>query len=168
MLKAPTSEDYAKYDAFAKEFETESDRAAAILAGAYLDARLSETLQEFLVDDPETLQLLSENGPLGTFGARSHLAFSLGFLRLSSRKDLKLIGRIRNRFAHEEGNLTFSSSPIREWCHDLNVVKFVREEAGPDHPLLRDPPLQFLASVHFAMVHLRTAVREPRRTLRAG
>ena len=47
------------------------------------------------------------------------------------RDDLRLVGRIRNRFAHDL-TASFAEDPIRSWCHALkwHRVAFVTPPAG--------------------------------------
>ena len=57
--------------AFVREFEDESDRAAAVLGAAWLDVRLERLLGAFLVDDRNAVDPLFEvQGPIGGFSAR--------------------------------------------------------------------------------------------------
>lgn len=58
----------------------ESDRAAAVLAPAYLDALLDDLLRGFLRKTKNVDDLLSSSGPLGAYSARIDLVHALGFL----------------------------------------------------------------------------------------
>ncbi|MEO6808839.1 MAG: transcriptional regulator, partial [Isosphaeraceae bacterium] len=84
----------------------ESERGAALIAAAFLDDALLELLRAVLVDEPEIVTRLvgdetgSNNAPLSTFATRINLCYCLGLLDPDTQHDLKLIGRIRNKFAH--------------------------------------------------------------------
>ena len=105
---------------FTREFEAESDRAAAVLGAAWLDAKLEGLLENFFVNDSKTVTPLFEpTGPLGTFAARSRLAYSLGLISRRSFDDLVLIRGIRNRFAHELHGVQFSDRDIVDACERL-------------------------------------------------
>ena len=83
------------------EILTERDRAAAVVAGGFLEAKLTEVLRVSLRDDVDTArQLLKPTGPLGAFGNKVLLGYMLRLYRKESRNDMILIGEIRNRFAH--------------------------------------------------------------------
>jgi len=101
------------------EYSEASDRAVAIVGPAFLDRLLSEILTEFLIEDDKDIQrLLQPEGPLGTFGSRVTACYCLGLINELVRSDLKLVGKIRNRFAHDLG-ADFSNPQISGWCRAL-------------------------------------------------
>ena len=66
-----------------ESWRNETDRAAAIIAGAYLDDMLCVLLQRFLVDDPKIVHKilgLDGEGPLCSFSARIDIAFCLALI----------------------------------------------------------------------------------------
>src|SRR5262249_4398325 len=78
----------------------ESDRGAALIAGAYLETILATTLRRFLVhDENEVDQLFGENRPLGSFSSCIRMAYCLGLIGPGIRRDLDIIRGIRNEFA---------------------------------------------------------------------
>lgn len=100
------------------------DRAIAILGATYPDILLEHLLAAFFVDDErEAKRLLKPDGPLGAFGARVSAACCLGLICRTVRDDLRLIGQIRNKFAHTL-DASFDDDPIRAWCLDLRWHKF--------------------------------------------
>lgn len=118
---------------FSRLFQNEeNDRALAIVGRAFLDTVLESILIEFLVDDEkEVAELMRYEGPLGTYSGRIRGAYCLGLLRKTVRDDLRLVGRIRNRFAHDL-SASFATDPIRSWCQSLqwHRVAFVEPPAG--------------------------------------
>ena len=93
--------------------DEENDRALAIVGGAFLDTLLENILIEFLVDDEKEVgELLQYDGPMGTYSGRIRAAYCLGLLRKTVRDDLRLVGKIRNRFAHDL-SASFAEEPIR-------------------------------------------------------
>lgn len=46
------------------------------------------------------------------------MAYCLGLLRETVRNDLRLVGKIRNKFAHDL-SASFAEDPIRSWCNSL-------------------------------------------------
>jgi DNA-binding MltR family transcriptional regulator len=99
--------------------DEENDRALAIVGGAFLDTLLENILIEFLVDDEkEVAELLRYDGPIGTYSGRIRTAYCLGLLRKAVRDDLRLVGKIRNRFAHDL-SASFADQQISSWCGAL-------------------------------------------------
>src|SRR5689334_18044558 len=91
----------------------ESDRAAAVLGAAYLDGLVTELLRTVLLPGNGHTRLFGRDGPLQPFGARVHLCEALGLLTSAAIDDLRIIGKIRNRFAHDGRCTTSRSRPSR-------------------------------------------------------
>jgi hypothetical protein len=99
--------------------DEENDRALAIVGGAFLDTLLENILVEFLVDDEkEVAELMRYDGPMGTYSGRIRAAYCLGLLRKPARDDLRLVGKIRTRFAHDL-SASFADQQISSWCAAL-------------------------------------------------
>jgi hypothetical protein len=105
---------------FANLFRDEAnDRALAIVGATFLDTQLEHVARAFLVEDAsEVDKLLSYDQPLGTFGNRIRTAYCLGLISKTIRDDLRLVAKIRNRFAHDLV-CSFDSDPIRSWAIEL-------------------------------------------------
>ena len=58
------------YNDFVKMYNGESDRAAAILAGSFLEHFLANCLKECFIDDKDVDDLFDGFGPLSTFSQR--------------------------------------------------------------------------------------------------
>ena len=101
------------------DYKEASDRAIAIVGPAFLDTLLSDILTEFMVDDVrEVNELLKTDGALGSWGNRVRVCYCLGLIDKIVTADLKLVGKIRNRFAHDI-RADFSAPEISQWCHKL-------------------------------------------------
>ena len=99
------------------ELSRESDRAAALLAAGYLDHLLGELLAVNMVvaqSQVEELLYKNGNGPLGTFSARIDLAYCLGLTSDDEYRDLNLVRKIRNDFAHRLTGLIFCNAKYRK------------------------------------------------------
>jgi hypothetical protein len=108
-----------------------SDRAVAIVGPAFLDTLLSEMLVNFLVDEEKEVQkLMQPEGPIGAFGAKISTCYCLGLIGETIKSDLRIVAKIRNRFAHDL-RAHFSDEQISSWCGSLRWHK---------ESLLRDPP----------------------------
>lgn len=103
-----------------REFHEQSDRIVAVVGGAYLDAMLESLLRAVFIDKPDEAEaMLGSNAPLGSNGSKYRLAYCLGLITKEQRDDLKLIGNIRNQFAHNFATCAFDAAPVRDWCSSL-------------------------------------------------
>ncbi len=125
MPKKHRSHDAGKlkdWEGFQNEFRGESDRAAAIVGAALLDAHLEQLIRSFLIDEQKEVESLFEfTGPFGSFGARIKVAFSLGLISRDEYDDLKIIQGIRNEFAHQLHGLSFTEQSIKDRCLNLKI-----------------------------------------------
>jgi len=105
-----------------EEFKGATDRATAIVAGAFLDDALGSLLQSFMVIDAGSDDaLFANNGPLSTFSAKILLAFRLGIISARERSDLEVVRKIRNRFAHEVSLNSFTDQSTRDLCRNMET-----------------------------------------------
>ena len=92
-------EDFGK---FWRALEEESRRGWILGAHSYLDELLKKVLESTLEECKSTKALLGGPlAPIGSFGARLHLARALGLLTDSAFSDFKTMTKIRNEFAHD-------------------------------------------------------------------
>ena len=108
---------------FLAEVYSESDRAAAILAAAAIDQRLTRLLYKLF--GPETSQstsLFRPDDPLGSLAAKIEVAFRTGIIGEDLHRELHLLRKIRNKFAHSEKLLSFAESPIRDFAGELSIL----------------------------------------------
>ena len=123
---------------FLNEFDAESDRAAAVLAAAFLDEQIKSLIEDFFVDDSKEVdRLLGINRPLGGFSSRIHVAFCMGLLSRDELHDLRIIRDIRNKFAHRLHGLTFEDEWVRQKCDALKLPGTAPE--WPIHKGARNP-----------------------------
>ena len=101
----------------------EPDRSSAILALAAIDVALEELLKAFLIENtPESI--FKGNSPLATLSARIDMSFSMGLISPNEKRDLHLMRKVRNKFAHEiDHELKFEDDPIRNWIQELETPK---------------------------------------------
>ena len=150
-----------------EEFQAESDRGCALLGAAFLDEQLRVLLEAFLVDDPKRIgKLLSGFGPLATFEARTSLAYALGFLSDEERRDLDLLRKVRNDFAHNLHGVSFRSPEVEDRCKELASCNIGLLPGGADHARNRFT----LAVVQLASIVAlrRLSIRGERRVVHRG
>ncbi|MFB3306805.1 MltR family transcriptional regulator, partial [Pseudomonas sp. AMR01] len=103
--------------------ENPNERAIALVAATFLETLLDHILLAFLPEDEkEVNQLLNYNQPLGTFSGKITMVYCLGLMEKKVKKDLDLIRKIRNKFAHQL-RVDFEDGQIRSWCNELSWYK---------------------------------------------
>lgn len=166
------------FQGFYDELAEESDRGAALLAGAFLDNHLAALLEAFFIDDEphkkgapsEVEKLLYEpTAPLGTFSSRAKAAYCLGLISHEDLKDIELIKDIRNRFAHRLHGYSFSTPTIEAMCRRLSLPQ--RLKPPIPIPFFDEPRALFLTavSVHInqlAVNCLKVAAKDKRQLSR--
>jgi DNA-binding MltR family transcriptional regulator len=63
-------------------------------------------------------KLFEFNQPLGNFSNKINIAFCLGLINKLVKKDLDLVRKIRNKFAHDLFT-SFEDSQIKSWSKEL-------------------------------------------------
>ena len=144
-----------------KEFDLESDRAAVILAASLIDNTLREFLQSHLVPTPSARDELFDgpNAPLATFSGKIAIAYRLGLISSRFSRDLHLLRRIRNAFAHnihgcsfEEGRVKARVAELYSGLNDEMKKMMKRENLG------NDTRMHFLLVSSWMTWHLSTEV----------
>jgi hypothetical protein len=133
------------WQAFMHEYRNEGDRAAAILSVVPVDKFLEALIREYFVpDDGVVDDLLKDGQPLGSFSTRLKTAFVLGFVAKTEFRDLNIIRKIRNEFAHDPPGLSFASRSVADRCHALGIVDAVfSPPRGPVVEYLKDPRYRY-------------------------
>lgn len=114
-------QDIEYFSGFLKEFQKESDRGAALVGAALLDARLERLLLSHLIPGKVSTELIEGSGsaPLGSFSTRTNICFALGLITDQERIELNNIRKIRNEFAHREHGMDFNDPKISALCNSL-------------------------------------------------
>jgi DNA-binding MltR family transcriptional regulator len=103
-----------------EEIDRQEDRGAAIIAGAFLEDFIGETIKaRFVRDEVAVKKLFGGFGPLATFSAKIEVAYLMGLISKHSRTLANSIRNIRNDFAHNMGSLTFETPLIKGKCQGL-------------------------------------------------
>jgi mannitol operon repressor len=105
---------------FLHELQSETDRGLPLVAAAVLEEKLLLALRCFFcVGKSADNLLVGYNAPLGTFSARSDACHALGLIDDFEAKEITLVRKVRNEFAHAQLGLTFESEPVRSFCASL-------------------------------------------------
>jgi hypothetical protein len=107
-----------------REIEESHDRAAAVVAAAFVEDRLATALKARLhQDETITDNMFRSSGPLGTFKAKIDLAYLVGLCSKQAHSDLEIIRRIRNEFAHELTTKTFENQRVKDLTTNFELIK---------------------------------------------
>jgi hypothetical protein len=119
------AETKALMDAFS-DIDKSNDRAAAIVAAAFLEDHLAIALKERFHEDKKTIEdTFRSNGPLGSFAAKIDMAFLIGLCSKDARDELHTIRTIRNEFAHRGLTNDFNSQRVRNLANNLQFGRKV-------------------------------------------
>lgn len=137
----------------------ENDRSLAIVGAALIDEQLEELLTSFFIEQPKiTESLLSPTGPLGAFGVRNQLAYALGLIDKPTFRDIRLIQRIRNQFAHVSADIDFLDDRLQGLVSGLEIPQWVeiqwKGEPKDENP--NSPRGRFFNGVGGILWHLAT------------
>lgn len=80
--------------------ETESDRGAILILGAYIDEILGLLVAAGCASDALADSILKHGQPAGTFDARLLLAQAFGLIHEEDVRGLRIVQKIRNKAAH--------------------------------------------------------------------
>ena len=101
------------------------------MAAAHLDDLVFQLIRAKLLDDKKIAKtMLSGDGPISAFSARIDLAFLLGLITPDARRELHILRKIRNIFAHDPDNFGFEKEEIKSRCDELKYVT-VQGDSGP-------------------------------------
>lgn len=125
------------------QFSKESDRAAVILVASIIDETLETLLKSYLVPIPNAQDSLFDNAtsPLSSFSSKIDMAFRVGLISGKFARDLHIIRKIRNAFAHDIYGCSFDNGKVRSRVRELeNSVSRdwvdSKEKIGRDDDLL--------------------------------
>ena len=110
----------------------ESDRAVALMAAAFLEDYLARMISSNMIENSKVRkEVFDHNGSLGTFSAKIDIAYMLGLISQEIRKDLHLLRKIRNEFAHTAKPLTFLDHNIKSRCDELCCSNLKPKKTNP-------------------------------------
>lgn len=106
------------------EIFKQSDRAAGIVSGSILEEILQRMITAFLMSHPNISKTMFDGvSPLSTFAAKIDLSYHLGLINETEYKDLNLIKKIRNEFAHSIKAISFDTNIIKDRCQELKTLQ---------------------------------------------
>ncbi|MEW6668369.1 MAG: hypothetical protein AB1512_24415 [Thermodesulfobacteriota bacterium] len=116
------------------ELDHESDRALAIVTSAHLEDLLERLLSKTLNTlPPEAQEFLFQgaNAPLGAFHTKIEVIKRSKLLSDEEVRDLDLIRKIRNEFAHKLIGISFETTGVRDRCAELRSAQIGGDPGTP-------------------------------------
>src|SRR5699024_12760170 len=122
---------------FDKEIESNSDRGLVLICGSILDDILKDLLESYLVENNKSdKEIFNFGKPLGNLDAKITMSFYLGLITENERSNLSFIRNLRNRFAHEIFDVSFTHNTIENICSNLYIPK--NAYVPKNIPLMKD------------------------------
>jgi DNA-binding MltR family transcriptional regulator len=150
------------YDALHLEFGKETDRAAVILTASIADELLRTLIAARLVPVSSSNDDLFDgaNAPLGTFSARIEAAYRIGLVSVKFARDLHLVRRIRNDFAHNIQGCSFDDAKVKSRIVELNNSHGIITRSPKQFKKPLSVRHQFLEGLSWMIWHLENIIDE--------
>jgi hypothetical protein len=126
-MAKPTDLQLTDWNDLVDVYNDESDRGAAILAGSFLENALGLFLRSKARDSKVADQLFGAMGPLSSFSQRIAVAYAFSFIPEWQYRDLELLRKIRNHFAHHPMDATFISPEVMQLTAKLSSIQHCPE-----------------------------------------
>lgn len=146
-----------------------ADRADAIVCATAIEMALRNITKRKIRNEPKYCDNVLSGivEPVGKYGTLCDSALKLGLINDLVHSDVILIGKIRNRFAHNIEIGSYSDEPVSSYCRDLNFIvergfdSLTDQVFSPGNQI--DPPhVQYRAGVP----DLVSVLQDPRRRFR--
>jgi len=128
-------------------YEQGSDRAVAVVCTAIVENRLTDLIATAMRPDADVFrELFRPAGPVGSLASKIRLAYLMRLLHEDVYRDLLVVTKIRNDFAHSVKITSFEDLSIRSRVESLHGMKMLKSllttyqadlQANPDNPDLR-------------------------------
>jgi DNA-binding MltR family transcriptional regulator len=161
-----TLTDKSQYETI-EEIAEATPRAAAIVAAAFLDDRLTVAIESRLHPMSNSMRerLFGERGGLRSATAKADLGYALGLYGQEAHDDLAAIRKIRDRFAHKEEIRDFDHPEIGKFVSGLRLYKRFKDPKTL-HKSLGTNEGKFLRCVQILLsyLHSETVANKPELT----
>jgi DNA-binding MltR family transcriptional regulator len=138
----------------------ESERGCALAAASFLEEELGALLKGYFVNDRKYAEMLfGPSGPLDSFSSRINMAYCLGLISNMAMKDLNIIRKIRNRFAHTAEDVLFDDADIRYQCDALYHDAY-KEKLSPRNKFIR-VVWSVAIQIHLSMASTKRCNKKP-------
>lgn len=153
-LPDPNDPYFQRLNTFLKASDSESERGKVLVATSLIEEMLAEILRAYLLDGATTNDLFDGgNAPLGTFSAKARLSRSLCLISDEEYRDIDIIRKIRNKFAHSV-LCSFADNQVTSWAKNLRVGMGALDGLEAGHKSRVDAPLGRFTMVSTALVSI--------------
>lgn len=137
----------ARVELFKASLPEESERGIILIGAAFIEEELEgmlrayfpfiRSLQNSTSADTKKVDRVANDlfgayKPLNTFAAKSDFAFSIGLVTDWEYRDIALLRKIRNKFAHQIGSSSLKSSSVVNLVKQFSGAKDVKRDAVID------------------------------------
>lgn len=106
---------------FMAQLNTEDDRALVLSLAAFIEETLGRLLLAYFRDCKATKELVEGfNAPLGTLSARVKAAYSFGLASEEQFRDMEILRKVRNLFAHDWEGVTLERNDVAAMLGQLS------------------------------------------------
>jgi hypothetical protein len=151
----------AKYwmDFLQEQFKNETDRGAVLVTASLIENSLTNILKKYLTPSSSEDELIDiPNAPLSTLSAKIKICERLGVISSRLARDLNLIRKIRNEFAHNIHGSSLESGRIKDLLTNLTTSSGIVE--GHKELTYFSPGARgnFLKVVNIILFHLNSII----------
>jgi DNA-binding MltR family transcriptional regulator len=128
-----------KLNRFMSAIRKQDDQAMVLSLATFLEDTLGRLLLAYFRSCKATKDLVEGfNAPLGTFGSRIKAVYAFGLVTDDQFKDMEILRKVRNHFAHNWEGVTFERNDIQALIGQLSgyTVDHKPIEGGPREKLL--------------------------------
>jgi hypothetical protein len=135
-----------------RDFDEQSDRVVAILAGSYLEELLKDLLIVKVKLNPDLIDsLLFRN--LGSFRYKIQTSRKIGLITADEQHDLDMIRKIRNVFAHRFVALSFDTHDVSQQCYALRLSE-IGEKPEKARQCFQKTTVRLMVNLHGTLIDL--------------
>lgn len=128
-----------KLNRFMSEIKKQDDQAMVLSLATFLEDTLGRLLLAYFRSCKATKDLVEGfNAPLGTFGSRVKAVYAFGLVTDDQFKDMEILRKVRNHFAHNWEGISFERNDIQALVGQLSCYTFDHKpiEGGTREKLL--------------------------------
>ena len=128
-----------KLNRFMSAIRKQEDQAMVLSLATFLEDTLGRLLLAYFRSCHATKDLVEGfNAPLGTFGSRIKAVYSFGLVTDEQFKDMEILRKVRNHFAHSWEGISFERNDMQALIGQLSGYTVDQKpiEGGPREKLL--------------------------------
>lgn len=120
IREGPLPLNVERLERMSRAVQGESERGSVLINATILDELLRQSIESHLVQHPDVKKFTQGfNAPIGSFHSRILLSFAIGLIPEDQYKQLELMRKIRNVFAHNV-DASFKLQSVLSHCDLLS------------------------------------------------